>query len=128
VGGDFSGRSAVTPGESGGGESGDLLALLQRAMAAKEQAEAKLFDQLKTKDEQMAGLQQTITSLNERLRESNMLMASVQRQLPEGKKALAGMIKAEASRTPPTAGKRSSKSPPSAAKRPRRRWLKTLFS
>ncbi len=118
----------VTTGESGVGESGDLFALLQRTIAAKEHAEAKLFDQLKTKDEQMAGLQQTITSLNERLRESNMLMASVQRQLPEGKKASAGMINAEESRPSPTAGKRSVKSPPAAAKSNRRRWLKALFS
>jgi len=114
--------------ESGGGESADLAGLLQRAMAAKEQAEAKLFDQLKTKDVQIAGLQQTVTSLNERLRESNMLMASVQRQLPEGKKASAEMINVDESRPAPTAGKRSAKSPPPPTKQRRRKWLKRLFS
>jgi len=46
-------------------------------MYAKEQAEAKLFEHLKTKDDQIAGLQQTVTSLNERLRESNVFMASL---------------------------------------------------
>ena len=77
--------------EEGRGESGNVLALLERAMHAKEEAEAKLFEQLKTKDNQIAGLQQTVTSLNERLRESNVLMASLQRQLPEGKERAVGV-------------------------------------
>ena len=77
--------------EQGRGESGNVLALLERAMHAKEEAEAKLFEQLKTKDNQIAGLQQTVTSLNECLRESNVLMASLQRQLPEGKELAVGV-------------------------------------
>jgi hypothetical protein len=118
----------VASRESGTAESGEMFALLQRAMAAKESAEAKLFDQLKTKDDQIAGLQQTVTSLNERLRESNMLMASAQRQLPDGKRATAGILKAEESRPTAAAGKRSSKTPAAVAKPNRRRWLKALFS
>lgn len=77
--------SASRSATGGVGESGNVMVLLQRAMAAKEQAEARLFDQLKTKDEQIAGLQQTVASLNERLRESNLLMANVQKQLPSPK-------------------------------------------
>lgn len=115
-------------GESRAGESDDLFALLQRAMAAKEHAEAKLFDQLKTKDDQIIGLQQTVTSLNERLRESNMLMASIQRQLPEGKRPTVGILRADGSRLTKAVGKRSAKSASAAAKPVRRRWLKALFS
>jgi hypothetical protein len=114
--------------ESGAAESGEMFALLQRAMAAKDSAEAKLFDQLKTKDDQIAGLQQTVTSLNERLRESNVLMASVQRQLPEGKRATAGMLKADESRPATATAKRSSKTTSSPAKQQRRKWLRALFS
>ena len=111
--------------EQGIGESTGVLTLLERAMHAKEEAEAKLFEQLKTKDNQIAGLQQTVTSLNERLRESNVLMASLQRQLPEGKERAAGVTN-EGQKTAPASGKRSTKisSPPKR----RRRWLKALFA
>jgi hypothetical protein len=112
----------------GGGESPDILTLLERAMAAKEQAEAKLFDQLKTKDDQITGLQQTVTSLNERLRESNVLMASMQQQLPDGKKTSVGVLNAEHSKPTSAPEKRSTKNTPPAAKRERRRWLRAIFS
>jgi hypothetical protein len=119
---------SANKGESGGGEAADVFALLQRAMAAKEQAEEKLFDQLKTKDTQITGLQQTVSSLNERLRESNLLMASsFQQQLPDGKKAPAGVINADETRPSSTPEKRPTKASVPAAKRPRRRWLKALF-
>lgn len=114
--------------ESGAAESGDLFALLQRAMAAKDSAEAKLFDQLKTKDDQIAGLQQTVTSLNERLRESNVLMAAQQRQLPEGKRATVGVLNSDESRPATAAGKRTPKHSSPLAKQQRRKWLRALFS
>ena len=122
---------ATSAGEKPGtgvGESADVLALLQRAMAAKEQAESRLFDQLKTKDEQISGLQQTVTSLNERLRESNLLMGSLQRQLPPPNKAAAGVLNADEPQPSAVKEKRPTKSPPPAAKPTRRSWLKTIFS
>lgn len=112
--------------ESGVGESPDVLALLQRAMTAKENAEAKLFDQLKTKDEQIAGLQHTVTSLNERLRESNVLMASLQRQLPEGRKDATDNRKQEPHKSS-AAPSRPTKSERTEPKPRRRKWLKTFL-
>jgi hypothetical protein len=54
---------------------------LQRTIEAKKKAEAGLFEQLRVKDEQIA-------ALNDRLRESNVLMQSLQKQLPEAGKKL----------------------------------------
>ena len=60
---------------AGVGESADMLSLLQRAIAAHEKAASQLVEQLKVKDDQIA-------ALNERLQESNLLMGSLQKQLP----------------------------------------------
>ena len=71
-----------------GGKSSEVLSLLQRAIAAHEKAASQLVEQLKVKDDQIA-------ALNERLRESNLLMGSPQKQLP------APASKGEGSRKPP---------------------------
>lgn len=99
---------------AGVGDSGEVLAILERALAAKEQVEANLFEQLRVKDAQIA-------SLNDRLRESNLLMAGMQKQLPEPKKS-AGPIDAEEGSV--AAGKRPLRK--AASKPRRRRWLKML--
>jgi ABC-type transporter Mla subunit MlaD len=56
--------------------------VLQRALAAQEAVTESLLGQLKAKDAQIEGMQTFMQSLNERLRESNLLMASLQKQLP----------------------------------------------
>lgn len=102
------GKSSTT------GDSSELLTLLQRITDAKEQAEARLFEQLRIKDEQIA-------ALNDRLRESNVLMASLQKQLPETTKPKPTLIQT----APPSLGKEKGKAnkPP---KKPRH-WLQRLF-
>src|SRR5205814_5000342 len=108
-------NDSATAGE---GESSGLMNLLQRAIDAKEKAEARLFEQLRTKDEQIA-------ALNERLRESNVLMQSLQKQLPEPAKAPAAVVEAG---IPPTAAKRPGKKTPPTPKPQKRGWLGTLFT
>lgn len=71
--------SAAATGES---PITDAVAVLQRALAAQETVTERLLEQLKAKDAQIEGQQQFMQSLNERLRESNLLMASLQKQLP----------------------------------------------
>lgn len=56
------------------GESSEVLGILQRAITAHEKAASQLVEQLKVKDDQIA-------ALNDRLRESNLLMGSLQKQL-----------------------------------------------
>ncbi|MBN8626022.1 MAG: hypothetical protein J0M17_11070 [Planctomycetes bacterium] len=65
------------------GESPDWISLMQRVTDAKEKAEERLYDQIRVKDEQLKAKDDQIAALNERLRESNLLMASLQKQLPE---------------------------------------------
>jgi hypothetical protein len=94
-----------------------VLAVLQRAIDAKEKVTAELFSQLRVKDEQIA-------ALNERLRESNVLMQSLQKQLPEpaGKTVpLVGAVK-------PATPKRSEKGFGSSPKSKRRSWVRRLFA
>ena len=87
----------------------------QRAIDAKEQAESRLFEQLRVKDEQIA-------ALNERLRESNVLMASLQKHLPEpAKKPVAAMDAAK-----PATAKRPEKAPAPTAKKKNRSWFGKL--
>jgi hypothetical protein len=86
------------------GESGDLVALMQRVTA-------QLTEQLKVKDEQIA-------ALNDRLRESNVLMASLQQQLPEPKKVPVGAV---------TAGNPPAKQQGSA-KSKKKGWFSSMFS
>lgn len=118
----------VTSGrtEEGIGESADMLAVVDRVLRAKEEAEAKLFEQLKIKDAQIAGQQQTITALNERLRESNVLMASLQRQLPEGKVSEASTLNGDVEKSATAGRKKSEKIKPPPKRR--RRWLKAIFA
>lgn len=101
----------------GVGESSELLNLLQRAIDAKEQAEIRLFEQLRVKDEQIA-------SLNERLHESNILMGSLQKQLPEAGKMPANLVEAAAPSNSKVKGKGTAPVP----KRKRRTWLRNIFS
>jgi hypothetical protein len=96
----------------GVGESAELLHLIQRAIDAKEHAEARLFEQLRVKDEQ-------ISALNERLRESNVLMASLQKQLPEGGKKPTGLLDSAAVE----AGKPKGKGTASTPKKVKRSWF-----
>jgi len=114
------GDVAVTPPEqkstAGVGDSSDLFSLFQRAIDAKEKAEARLFEQLRVKDEQIA-------ALNERLRESNVLMASLQRQLPERTQTASVTTTTPASKTTKRAGNGSTTS----GKKARRAWLPAFF-
>jgi hypothetical protein len=102
---------------SRGGESSNLMDLLQRTIEAKEQAEARLFEQLRVKDEQIA-------ALHDRLRESNVLMQSLQKQLPEPAKASVAVVDA----TKPVGAKVSQKKTPPVAKNQKRRWLGKIFA
>lgn len=115
--GDAASTHAGEKPTAGGGESAELLNLLQRVIDAKEKAEAGLFEQLRVKDAQ-------IVALNDRLRESNVLMASVQRQLAEPPKPLAGVMEAAT----PASGKRSGKGIPPAVKKKPRRWFGKIFT
>ncbi len=116
---------AVTPanGENhssasrGEGESSNLMDLLQRTIEAKEQAEARLFEQLRVKDEQIA-------ALHDRLRESNVLMQSLQKQLPEPAKTSIAVVDA----TKPVGVKGSQKKTSPVAKNQKRRWLGKIFA
>jgi len=109
------GETVATPANekagpsSGRGEAADFLNLLQRVTDAKEQAEARLFEQLRVKDEQIA-------ALNDRLRESNILMKSLQMQLPEASKVPTSVVDAAKSTSP----KRPEKSKTSATKAAKR--------
>jgi hypothetical protein len=113
------GDAAVVPPDqkstAGAGESSDLFSLFQRAIEAKEKAEARLFEQLRVKDEQIA-------SLNERLRESNVLMASLQKQLPDPAKKLT-----PGSGGAPVGERQKATTKPSM-KSKRRSWLQSIFS
>ena len=93
--------------ERGAGEPSGTLSLLERAIAAHERSASQLVEQLKVKDEQIA-------ALNERLRESNLLMGSLQKQLagPAGKWAGESEVGEAVTVIPPKA----------------RTWLKKLFS
>lgn len=119
--------SPATPDNhaSTAGDSGNVLDLLQRAMTAKEQAESRLFDQLKTKDEQISGLQQTVASLNERLRESNLLMANIQQQLPSPKAEANG--EADGGRRPSASHAKPTAAAASPKQAKRKTWLNTIF-
>lgn len=110
--------TAENDGSEGGGvESSNLLSLLQTALDAKEQAEARLFEQLRVKDGQIA-------SLNERLRESNLLMASLQKQLPERTKT--PMSIGEPTKAAPV--KRPEKGIGGPAKSKQQGWLRKFFA
>ena len=85
------------------GESGDFVALMQRVTT-------QLTEQLRVKDDQIA-------ALNERLRESNLLMASLQQQLPEPKKAIASAATPDKPRPQQGSGKAKKKG-----------WLSSMFS
>jgi hypothetical protein len=104
-------------GTAGGGESADLMNLLQRTIDAKEKAEARLFEQLRVKDEQIA-------ALHDRLRESNVLMQSLQKQLPEPAKTPVAVMEA----TKPTSAGRPDKKTPPVIKKQKRRWLGKIFA
>lgn len=71
--------SSTAVGES---PTTDAVAVLQRALSAQEAVTERLLEQLKAKDSQIEGMQTFMQSLNERLRESNLLMAALQKQLP----------------------------------------------
>ena len=103
--------------ESGAGESAGTLSLLERAIAAHEKAAAQLFEQLKVKDDQ-------ISALNERLRESNLLMASLQKQLPEAGKNPVGVLDAATL----AGSKAKGKGTPPAGKKKHRSWLRRLLA
>jgi chromosome segregation ATPase len=92
-----------------GGESAATLSLLERAIT-------QFAEQLKVKDEQLKVKDQQISSLNERLRESNLLMASLQQQLPKAKN---GSVMLNAEKT---------KVGSASVERKRRSWLSNLFS
>jgi hypothetical protein len=94
--------TSIAAGGSRGGESGDLFSLAQRALAAQEAATSHLVEQLRVKDEQIA-------ALNDRLRESNVLMASLQKQLPEPKKVIAGAATTDKPRPQQGSGKAKKK-------------------
>lgn len=99
------------------GESVDFPIMLQRVLDAKQQSETRLFEQLRVKDEQ-------IVALNDRLRESNLLMASLQRQLPAPQET-----RPEPLRPSTTSSATGRKAKPVAAAKPppRRSWLPKMF-
>jgi hypothetical protein len=111
--------SATTTDNTGkrAGESADSSSLLERVIAAQEKTTAQLVEQLKVKDEQIA-------ALNDRLRESNYLLGSLQQQLPEPKKSSVGVLGV----AKPTAGKRPEKGSVPIPKQKRRGWLGKIFS
>ena len=84
---------------AGGGESPEWLAVMQRITDAKEKAEERLFEQLRVKDDQLRAKDEQIAALNDRLRESNVLMASLQKQLPEAGKTTMAVVAAKAATT-----------------------------
>lgn len=108
---------------AGVGELGEVLAMLERALAAKEQVETNLFEQLKAKDVQIAGQQQTINSLSERLRESNVLLAT-QKRLPGTDKSPTMTATGEKPSTRTAKPAKAARSTPPR----RRRWLKAIFA
>lgn len=114
-------RSDAVVGES---SSGDAVALLQRALAAQEGITDQLIQQLKVKDSQIEGMQQFMHSLNERLRESNVLMASLQKQLPAPTEKGSDV---SASKTSPSATARKGKAAGTTKSVPRRSWLAKMF-
>jgi hypothetical protein len=124
------GETVAMPGSEkagsspGGGESPDLVSLLQRITDAKEKAEERLFEQLRVKDEQLKAKDDQIGALNERLRESNFLMQAMQKQLPEPAKKPVATVEAT---TPPSA---KTKGKPSSAvpKTKRKSWFGSMFS
>lgn len=65
------------------GESPEWLGFMQRLTDAKEKAEERLFEQLRVKDDQIRAKDDQIAELTSRLKESNILMQSLHRQLPE---------------------------------------------
>jgi len=111
--------AAAAPGEKperGVGESAGALSVIERAMAAHEKAASQICEQLRVKDEQIA-------ALNERLRESNLLMGSLQKQLaaPGGNRGVESSQ--ETVTVEPTRGGNRP-----VGKSKRRGWLKKIFS
>ena len=104
------------------GESPDWISLMQRVTDAKEKAEERLYDQIRVKDDQLKAKDDQIAALNERLRESNFLMQSLQKQLPEPSKASAVVDAAKS-----TTGKRIEKGGGGTRKK-NRVWFRRLLS
>lgn len=115
------GEKSSAPGV---GESPEWLAFMQRLTDAKEKAEERLFEQLRVKDDQLKAKDDQIAALNERLRESNLLMASLQKQLPEPAKKAASIAEPVVAATP----KRPEKGSGGATKPKQRGWLRGIFS
>jgi hypothetical protein len=115
--GDDAGTAETPRSEGSGAGDSNLVALLQRAIEAKEQAEARLFEQLRVKDEQIA-------SLSERLRESHILLQSAQKQLAEPAKKSATTVES----AKPAAANKQEKGRVPTTKRQRRSWFGRLLS
>lgn len=115
-------RPAESPASAAGaGESPEWLSFIQRITDAKEKAEERLFEQLRVKDEQIAAKDTQIAELAARLRESNILMQALQKQLPEPTPAAA------VTTASPSSVKRREKAKPTAAFAAKRNWWAKLL-
>ncbi|HUY33161.1 MAG TPA: hypothetical protein VMV69_10295 [Pirellulales bacterium] len=109
------GESAIT----------DAVVVLERALSAQEAVTERLLEQLKVKDAQIEGMQQFMHSLNERLRESNILMGSLQKQLPGP--SWKGTEEGPAVRAAAPSAKSKSKAAAGPKQGRRRSWLRAMF-
>ncbi len=102
------------------GESPEWLGFMQRLTDAKEKAEERLFEQLRVKDDQIRAKDEQIAELTSRLKESNILMQSLHRQLPEA--MTVPIVKSTKSRTA-----KSSEKVSSTRQKQRHNWFRRLL-
>jgi hypothetical protein len=116
-------KSSDIVGRSGGHSSGQRLAVAATKLVAQETVTERLLEQLRAKDAQIEGMQTFMQSLNERLRESNLLMASLQQSLPyPNPQKTAEDVASQFAQSDKTTAK-----PKTTPTRRRPNWLRTVF-
>ncbi len=118
---DAAGKGSGSTPKLPGGESAVLITMLQRELEIKN-------EQITRQSEQIAGQMDVIRSLSERLREGNVLMASLQQRLAlgGGKDAAPAAEPAKTKRTASAATEKGSAAPPKSAKT-KRGFFSRLF-